>query len=359
MAFTTAFARRGVHESGPFRLPAGAKARRAGQSARKRKAGFDAAGMKRKKEVQKVSDSITVNTSPRVRTDGEWSRLMFDMEIALLPAVLFAAYQFGMDAVKVIAVSVLACVLTEWIYEVCLKKKVRIANGTAVVTGLLLGLTLPAGVNLYVPIVGGIFATLVVVLLYGGYGQHFMIPALASRCFLLISFSSQMTTYTVDGISSATPLAVMQQGGTPDLMDMLIGTVNGCIGEVSAIAILIGLVYLLIRRAAKWITPLVYVAVFVIYLGLFGGHGFDMNYIGAQVLGGGFLFSVVFFTSDLVINPKTALGQVIYGVFLGLLTGLYRTMSQAPESVSYAVICCNLLVPLIDKFLPGKEKEAA
>ena len=306
-----------------------------------------------------MSDALSVNASPRVRTDGEWSRLMFDMEIALLPATLFAAYQFGMDAVIVIAASVLACVLTEWLYEVCLKKKVRIANGTAVVTGLLLGLTLPAGVNLYVPIIGGIFATLIVVLLYGGYGQHFMVPALAARCFLLISFSSQMTTYTVDGISSATPLAVMQQGGTPALMDMLVGTVNGCIGEVSAIAILIGLVYLLVRRAAKWITPLVYVAVFVIYLGLFGSHGFDMNYIGAQVLGGGFLFSVAFFASDLVINPTTALGQVIYGVFLGLLTGLYRTMSQAPESVSYAVICCNLLVPLIDKFLPGKEKEAA
>ncbi len=306
-----------------------------------------------------MSDALSVNASPRVRTDGEWSRLMFDMEIALLPATLFAAYQFGMDAVIVIAASVLACVLTEWLYEVCLKKKVRIANGTAVVTGLLLGLTLPAGVNLYVPIIGGIFATLIVVLLYGGYGQHFMVPALAARCFLLISFSSQMTTYTVDGISSATPLAVMQQGGTPELMDMLVGTVNGCIGEVSAIAILIGLVYLLVRRAAKWITPLVYVAVFVIYLGLFGGHGFDMNYIGVQVLGGGFLFSVAFFASDLVINPKTALGQVIYGVFLGLLTGLYRTMSSTPESVSYAVICCNLLIPLIDKFLPGKGKEAA
>lgn len=305
-----------------------------------------------------MSDSLSVKTSPRIKTNAQWAALMFDMEIALLPVVLFAAYQFGFSAIKVIVASVLACVLTEVVYDACMKRKSNISNGTAVVTGLLLGLTLPAGVSLYVPIIGGIFATFVVVLLYGGYGQHFMLPALAARCFLLISFTTQMTTYTIDGVSSATPLAVLQSGGVPVMTDMLVGTVNGAIGEVSAIAILIGFAYLLIRRAAKFITPVVYVAVFVIYLGLFGGHGFDMNFIGTQILGGGFLFAVAFFASDLVINPRTTLGQVIYGVLLGVLTGLYRTLGSTPESISYAVICCNILIPLIDKFLPGKEKEA-
>ncbi len=306
-----------------------------------------------------MSDSLSVKASPRIKTGAQWGTLMFDMEIALLPVVLFAAYRFGFGAIKVIMASVLACVLTEWIYDVCLKRKTGIADGTAVVTGLLLGLTLPSDINLYVPVIGGIFATLIVVLLYGGYGQHFMLPALASRCFLLISFADEMTTYTIDGISSATPLTVLQQGGAPSLMDMFMGNINGSIVEVSTIAVLIGFAYLIVRRAVKLIPPLAYVVSFVLYMGLFGGSGFDMSFIGAQILGGGFIFSVAFFASDIVINPRTAAGQVIYGVLLGILTGVYRTMGFAPESVSYAIICCNLLIPLIDKFLPGKVKEAA
>lgn len=305
-----------------------------------------------------MSDSLSVKASPRIKPGARWQTLMFDMEIALLPVVLFAAYRFGFGAVKVIIASVLACVATEWIYDICLKKETGITDGTAVVTGLLLGLTLPSDIHLYVPVVGGIFATLVVVLLYGGYGQHFMLPALASRCFLLISFADQMTTYTVDGISSATPLAVLQEGGAPSLMDMFLGNINGSIVEVSTIAVLLGFAYLIVRRAVKLIPPAVYLISFILYMGLFGGHGFDMSYIGAQVLGGGFLFSAAFFASDMVINPRTAAGQVIYGVLLGVMTGVYRTMGFAPESVSYAIICCNLLIPLIDKFLPAKKKEA-
>ena len=306
-----------------------------------------------------MSDSLSVKTSPRVKTAAQWSKLMFDMEIALIPAVLFAAYHFGFSAIKVITVSVLACVLSELVYDVCLKRERGITNGTAVVTGLLLGLTLPADVALYVPILGGAFATIVVVMLYGGYGQHFMLPALAARCFMQISFATPMTTFTVDGVSSATPLAVLQAGNMPNLTDMVIGTVNGCLGEVSAIAILIGFIYLVIRKAAKIVTPVVYVAVFVAFVGIFGGHGFDMNYIGAQVLGGGFLFAAAFYASDLVINPENVLGQVIYGALLGLLTGVFRTMGSTPENVTYAILVCNLLIPLIDKYLPVKEKEAA
>lgn len=306
-----------------------------------------------------MSDSLSVKASPRIKPGVRWQTLMFDMEIALLPVVLFAAYRFGFGAVKVIVASVLACVVTEWIYDICLKKEMGITDGTAVVTGLLLGLTLPSDIHLYVPVVGGIFATLVVVLLYGGYGQHFMLPALASRCFLLISFADKMTTYTVDGISYATPLAVLQEGGAPSLMDMFLGNINGSIVEVSTIAVLLGFAYLIVRRAVKVIPPIVYLISFVLYMGMFGGHGFDMGYIGAQVLGGGFIFSAAFFASDLVINPRTAAGEVIYGVLLGVMTGVYRTMGFAPESVSYAIICCNLLIPLIDKFLPAKKKEAA
>lgn len=312
-----------------------------------------------KKEVQKVSDSLSVNNSPRVKTASQWNKLMFDMEIALIPAVLFAAYHFGFSAIKVITVSVLACVLSELVYDVCLKRERGITNGTAVVTGLLLGLTLPADVALYVPILGGAFATIIVIKLYGGYGQHFMLPALAARCFMQISFAAPMTTFTVDGVSSATPLAMLQNGTMPNLTDMAIGTVNGCLGEVSAIAILIGFIYLVIRKAAKIVAPVVFLAVFVAFVGIFGGHGFDMNYIGAQVLGGGLLFCAAFYASDLVVNPRTVLGQVIYGALLGILTGVFRTMGSTVENVTYAVLVCNILIPLIDKYLPVKAKEVA
>lgn len=306
-----------------------------------------------------MSDSLSVKASPSIKTEVRWGTRMFDMEIALLPAVLFAAYQFGFGAIKVILASVLASVLTEWIYEVCLKKEVKIFDGTALVTGLLLGLSMPAGVDLYIPVIGGIFATLVVVLLYGGYGQHFMIPALVARCFLVVSFGSQMLTYTIDGVSSATPLVTLTSGTLPDLTEMLIGTTNGCVGEVSAIAILIGFVYLVIRKACKVVTPVVFMLSFVISIALLGGHGMDMSYIAAEVLGGGFLFTLVFFSSDLVVNPKSVRAQIIYGLLLGVMSGIYRTMASSTENISYAVISCNLLIPLLDKFLPEKAKEEA
>lgn len=312
-----------------------------------------------KKEVQNVSDSLSVKASPGIKTAVQWGTVMFDMQIALLPAVLFAAYQFGFDAIKVILASVLASVLTEWIYEVCLKKEVKVFDGTAVVTGLLLGLSMPAGVDLYIPVIGSIFATLVVVLLYGGYGQHFMVPALVARCFLFISFTSQMTTYTIDGISSATPLVTLTSGTIPDVTSMFVGTVNGCIGEVSAIAILIGFVWLVIRKACKVVTPVVYFLSFVICIALLGGHGMDMKYVAAEVLGGGFLFTLVFFSSDLAVNPKSVKGQVVYGLLLGLLSAIYRAMASSTENISYAVISCNMLIPLLDKFLPEKAKEEA
>lgn len=303
-----------------------------------------------------MSDSLSVKGSPSIKFG--WDKPMFDMEIALLPVVLFAAYNFGMGAIKVILASVLSCVLTEWIYEVCLKKEVKITDGTAVVTGLLLGLTLPAEVDLYIPIIGGIFATLICVLLYGGYGQHFMIPALVARSFLFISFSAQMNSYVIDGISCATPLATLASGSIPDFRSIFLGTVNGSIGETSALAILIGFVYLVIRKGVHVTTPVIFTAVFVIYVALFGGHGFDMAYIGTHLLAGGFLFTACFFAGDLAVNPRSTKGQIAYAVLLGLLTGIYRTIGSTAENISYAVITANLFIPLINKFLPAEKEEA-
>ncbi len=310
----------------------------------------------------KVSDTLSVKTTSHIRTDAEWRTLMFDMEIALLPAVLLVSYRFGFAALTVLTASVLSCVLTEGIYDLCLKKGNHITNGTAVVTGLLLGLTLPVNVNLYVPVIGGIFATLVVVLLYGGYGQHFMLPALASRCFLEISFSSQMTAYALDSVSSATPLMILRDSGYVDLQAMFFGTtgnVSGAMVEAATVGVLIGFIYLIARRAVKLVAPVTYLVTFALFMALFGGHGFDASYIGAQVLGGGLIFGITFFASDIVVNPKSVSGQVVYGLFLAVVTGTYRVLGSNTESAAFAIICCNLLIPLIDKFLPVREEGEA
>ena len=298
--------------------------------------------------------------SPRIKSEDELRNYMFDVEIALTPALLFGVYRFGFAAIKVIVLAVAASVLAEVIFQKCTKKQVNISDGSAVVTGLLLACVLSPAVPVYVPVIGAFFATLVVVDLYGGYGKNFMSPALAARGFLLISFTSVMTNYKLDGMTGATPLQTLMDGGSVVVMDMAVGNIMGAIGEVSAIAILIGFIYLVIRKAASVVTPVVYVVVFALFIGLFSGQGFNVNYILAQIFGGGFMFAVCFFATDYVTSPMSLIGKVVYGVLLGLITGLFRVLGTSTESVSYAVLFCSMCVPLIDKLTsPKAEKEAA
>lgn len=298
--------------------------------------------------------------SPRIKSEDELRNYMFDVEIALTPALLFGVYRFGFAALKVIILAVAASVLTEAIFQKCMKKPVTISNGSAVVTGLLMACVLSPAVPVYVPVIGSIFATLVVVDLYGGYGRHFISPALTARGFLLISFSSVMTNYKLDGMTGATPLQTLMDGGAVMVKDLALGNIMGAIGEVSAVAILIGFLYLVVRRAASIVTPVVTAVVFALFIGLFSGQGFDGNYILAQIFGGGFMFAICFFATDYVTTPASMVGKVIYGVCLGLITGLFRVLGTSTESVSYAVLFCTLLVPLIDKLsTPKAVKEAA
>ena len=283
--------------------------------------------------------------------------------IALLPVIVAGVYAFGFNAFKVLLAAVVSSVLSEYVYERLMKLPVTTMDGTALLTGLLLGLCLPSEVPLYVPVVGGIFATIVVVHLFGGYGFHIMNPVLVSRCFLLLSFQAAMTQYIVDGMSMATPLSIMRNGGVPNLKEMVLLNPNaGCIGEASVLALLAGALFLLLARKISLVTPLVYLAVFSAFVCLFGDGPVSFNYLLSHLCGGGLVFVAFFFATDRVTSPVGALGKIVYGLLLGIITGIYRIMGTTVEGVSYAVIFCNLLVPLIDKYLAPKglpEREEA
>ena len=292
---------------------------------------------------------LNVSTSPHVRSSATTSSIMCDVLIAMAPAALFGIYQFGFRAFLIIVVCVASAVLTEYIYEKAMKKPITIMDYSAAVTGLILALNMPAYIDLWIPALGSIFAILIVKQLYGGLGQNFMNPALAGRCFLLISFAGKMTQFFPDGVTGATPLAALKAGESVNLLNMFIGTIPGTIGKTSVIALLIGAAYMLAKKVINWKIPFTYIATVAVFALIFGGHGFDLTYVAAQICGGGLIFGAFFMATDYVTSPITPNGQIIYGVCLGLLTGIFRIFGPSAEGVSYAIIFCNLLVPLIEK----------
>lgn len=293
---------------------------------------------------------LHVSSSPHVRDKTATSNIMLDVIIALLPATIFGIYNFKLNAAFIIAVTVITCVASEYLYEYFMKKPITIKDYSAAVTGLILALNLPATVPLWLPVIGGVFAIIIVKQLYGGLGQNFMNPALAARCFLLISFTGRMTNFVYDGVASATPLAIFKTGGSYDLLSMFIGNIGGTIGETSVIALLLGAGYLVVRHIIKLTIPLTYIATFAIFTLIFSPRQFDLYYLACQLCGGGLVFGAFFMATDYVTSPITAKGQIIFGVILGILTGLFRFFGTSAEGVSYAIIISNLLVPLIEKY---------
>jgi electron transport complex protein RnfD len=276
---------------------------------------------------------------------------MRDVIIALLPILAFGVYHFGIGALQVIIISVVTCVIGEILFDLAVKKPVTVFDGSAVVTGLILAINLPATAIWWMPVLGGLFAIVAVKMLFGGLGQNFMNPALAARCFLLISFSGRMTDFTMDGVSSATPLAAMKAGELPDLLSLFLGFHGGCIGEVSALAIFAGGIYLIVKKVISVRIPLTYIlstAAFILLINLINGGDISTNYLLAQVLSGGLLVGAFFMATDYATSPITPKGQLLYGILLGLFTALFRTVGSSAEGVSYAIIICNLLVPLIE-----------
>lgn len=304
-----------------------------------------------------MSKLLNVSSSPHARSSTTTSNIMYDVAIAMIPAAAYGVYQFGFKALLIILVTVVTCMLSEYIFESLMGRTITVRDGSALVTGLILALNMPPEIPLWIPMLGGVFAIIVVKQLYGGLGQNFMNPALAARCFLLISFTSRMTTFPYDGVTGATPLAMMRAGEQVDAAAMFIGKIPGTIGEVSVLALLIGAAYLLVKKIISIRIPGTYIITFAVFMFVFGGM--DINYVLAQVCGGGLIFGAFFMATDYVTSPITVKGQLVFGVLLGLLTGIFRMWGGSAEGVSYAIILGNVLVPLIEKVtLPkafGKE----
>lgn len=296
-----------------------------------------------------MSDLMKVSSNPHIRSKATTSNIMLAVVIALLPAAGFGIYNFGLDALILILVTVATTVLTEFLFEKICKKKITIGDYSAVVTGLLLALNLPSTAPWWIGVIGGVFAILVVKMLFGGLGQNFMNPALGARCFLLISFTSIMTNFECDAYTGATPLAALKAGEQVNILDMVVGRTAGTIGETSMIAIVAGACFLIMLGVIDLRVPGSYLVSFVVFLCLFGGHGVDPAFISAHLAGGGLMLGAFFMATDYVTRPITVKGQYVYGILLGLLTGLFRIFGPSAEGVSYAIIIGNLLVPLIEK----------
>ena len=295
---------------------------------------------------------LKVSSSPHVRDGVTTQRLMFDVVIAMIPASVYGVWQFGMNALLVLIATVIASVAAEYLYEKLMHKPITISDGSAVVTGMILALNMPPEIPVWIPVLGAFFAIIVVKQLYGGLGQNFMNPALAARCFLLTSFALFMNNFSsaklgFDSLTGATPLAQLRAGETVDLASLVIGRIPGTIGEVSVIALLIGAAYLLVKKVITIRIPAAYILSFAVFAFIFGQH--NINYVLAEVCGGGLIFGAFFMATDYVTSPITAKGQIVFGICLGILTGLFRIFGSGAEGVSYAIIFCNMLVPLIEK----------
>lgn len=301
-----------------------------------------------------MSDLFNVSTNPHVRSKDTTQTIMRDVLIALAPASIFGIYNFGVSALVRIIIGIVACVAVEALYQYLMHKKVTVMDLSAAVTGLLIALNIPANLNVGMEIFGCVFAIIIVKQLFGGLGQNFMNPALAARCFLLIAYTGPMTKFVYDGVTGATPLAILKPGseaeGSVKLLDMFIGKTGGVIGETSALCLLIGAIYLVVRKVISLRIPVTYIAVFAVLIFLFApGHQFDATYMLQEVCGGGLILGAFFMATDYVTSPITPNGKLIFGTALGLLTFIFRMYGGSAEGVSYAIIFCNLLVPLIEK----------
>ena len=292
---------------------------------------------------------LNVSSSPHAASGVTTQKIMLDVIIALMPVTIYGVYLFGYRAALIIVLCILSCVISEYLWQKLTHRPIRVSDLSAVVTGLLLALNLPSTVPFWIPVLGGFFAIIIVKQLYGGIGQNFMNPALAARCFLLLSFTRIMTTFpTVDGVSAATPLAAVKAGETVKLLPSFLSNPYGAIGEASAMLLLLGGLYLLVRRVINIRIPLVYVLTVALLMSLFNGR-WDINYIGAQVNNGGLLIGAIFMATDYVTSPVTPVGKIVFALLIGLVTSVFRTFGASAEGVSYAILIGNMTVPLIER----------
>ena len=327
---------------------------------------FTVMSKKRVYAQAEMPELLTVSQSPHIKRGETTRTIMLDVIVALLPALFWGAYVFGLRALSVVLVSVASCVIFEVLFEVITKRPITIMDFSAVVSGILLGFNLPASVPLWMPIVGGAFAMIVVKGLFGGIGKNFVNPVLAARVFLF-SWTDLMTVFSkpfealpifkfsldsADIVASATPLAAMKNGIMPSetMTDMVLGIKGGCIGEISGLMILIGGIYLIIRRVISWHIPVAYIGTVAALTYFFPMAGeYAHEFLVYQMFSGGLLLGAVFMATDYVTSPMTELGKLIFGVGCGAITVFIRYFGGYPEGVSFAVLIMNLLVNYIDK----------
>ena len=299
--------------------------------------------------------NFVVSGTPHVRSKESIQSIMRDVIIALVPATAAGIYYFGLRALILIVAAIISAVFFEWLYEKITKKPFTINDLSAVVTGLLLAMNLPASAPVWVAIVGSAFAIIFAKQLFGGLGQNFINPALAGRAFLLASYPTEMTTWVVpnglaaDAATYATPLAQLKNGALDaSLKQLVMGQVGGTIGETCAIALIIGGIYLLYKHVISWKIPVIYIATVFILFAVIGRHGMRMPL--QEIFAGGVMLGGIFMATDYASSPVTPKGQVIFAVGAGLLTYLIRTFGGYPEGVSYSILIMNCCVPLIERF---------
>ena len=299
--------------------------------------------------------NFVVSGTPHVRSKESIQSIMRDVIIALVPATAAGIYYFGLKALILIVAAIISAVFFEWLYEKITKKPVTINDLSAVVTGLLLAMNLPASAPVWVAIVGSAFAIIFAKQLFGGLGQNFINPALAGRAFLLASYPTEMTTWVVpnglaaDAATYATPLAQLKNGTLDaSLGQLVLGQVGGTIGETCAIALIIGGIYLLYKHVISWKIPVIYIVTVFILFAVIGRHGMRMPV--QEIFAGGVMLGGIFMATDYASSPVTPKGQVIFAVGAGLLTYLIRTFGGYPEGVSYSILIMNCCVPLIERF---------
>ncbi len=320
-------------------------------------------------------NKLLVSASPHINGPHTVKSIMQDVCLALMPATLVGIFAFGFYPVVVILITIASALMGEYLFNVITKSPNTTNDWSAVVTGLLLALNLPPVVPLYVPLVGGFFATMVVKMLFGGLGKNFANPAITARIFLVLAWASAMSTYvapldysegigvmfkyfgnawhgTIDTVTSATPLAFVKSGdlGSIRILDMFFGYIGGSLGEVSAFALLLGGLYLVFRKVLDWKIPVIYIGTVALLSLIFKGY----EYVLPMAFGGGLFLGAIFMASDYSTSPNSHTGIIIYSVGLGVLTFIIRIFSKMPESVSFSILLMNIVTPLIDKYIIPK-----
>ena len=303
---------------------------------------------------------LIASSSPHIRSDENVSKIMLDVLIALIPAFIASIFYFGFNSILLVAASVLSAIITEVACQKIMKKPITISDFSAVVTGVLLAFNLPSTTPVWVPVIGSAFAIAIGKQVFGGLGNNFINPALAGRAFLLACWPTLMTNFTapvgIDAIATATPLAILKgtaEAGLelPGLMDMFMGRIPGCLGETSALLIIVGGLYLIFRKVISWRIPTAYIGTVAIISLITEGSLNGMLY---HLFAGGLMLGAFFMATDYASSPVTPRGKIIYGIGAGLLTMLIRKLGGYPEGVSYSILLMNVLAPLIDKYTNPK-----